>query len=332
MLRRILTIGGWVAVLAGVIVVGAYFFLLGRPHSTDPLESDISFDDLVAFASAHETAAANDYRADAYASNYFARGTAPVRTYMSQLGISAAQTAADARARPRVYDLIGSRTDDIVATEPDIRNAYIKFKERYPDAVFPPVHLLYGSFQARGLIRPFGILIGAEFFIAGDDAEDTAGWNNSSGLIVRPALLPSQLVHELAHIQQARRNPITHIGNGSVLNWAIYEGAADFVAAKISGAHTSKAAHAYLARNEDALWCAFYESTDESRRSHWLDADVFGRPPGGIAGAFGYQIAEAYYESSQDSDKALVELIELADYWYVYEMSGIESRLADRCS
>ena len=78
--------------------------------------------------------------------------------------------------------------------------------------MFPPIHFLYGSYRARGLIRPFGIMIGAEFFIDGDEAEDAEGWNNSNGLILPPNLLPSQLVHELTHIQQARNSADRIIG------------------------------------------------------------------------------------------------------------------------
>lgn len=319
------------AVLGIAVVVGGYFFIFARPHPSDPFDSQISFDDLEAFASAHEIATASDSMADAYEENYFASDSVPVKIYKSQFGISAEQTAADTHERPNVYDLIVSQTDDVIATEQDIRSAYEKLEERYPEAVFAPVHLLFGSFRARGLIRPFGILIGAEFFTGGDNAEDYEGWNNSSGLIVPPALLPSQVIHEMAHIQQARKSPIAYLSNGNVLNWAIYEGSADFIASSITGAHTNEVAHAYLAAHEDDLWCAFYESRDESRQSHWIDADIFGRPPGGITGAFGYRIVEAYYAQIQDSERAFIDLIELADYEHVYEKSGFSARLANAC-
>lgn len=116
-----------------------------------------------------------------------------------------------------------------------------------------------------------------------------------------------------------------------MLNWALYEGAADFIAAAITGAHTSEAAHAYLASNEDQLWCAFDAAKDEDRRLHWIDASSFGRPPGGIAAAFGYHIVDAYYEQHQNKEEALVEIIELADYEAIYERSGIKDRMARLC-
>jgi hypothetical protein len=319
------------AILAFVLVVSGYFSILARPHPSDPVDSQIFFDDLEAFASAHEVATANNLAPEAYGEHYFSTKSPAVEAFTALFEISADQVAADAHERPKIYDLIIKRTDEIIATEPDIRRSFAKLEERYPEAVFPPVHILYGSYRARGLIRPFGIMIGAEFFIGGDGAEDTEGWNNSSGLIVLPELLSSQLIHELAHIQQARKSPFAYISNGTVLNWSIYEGAADFVAASITGAHTSEAAHIYLASNEDKLWCAFRAAIDEDRRSHWIDASIFGRPPGGIAAAFGYRIVESYYEQHQDPEKAIVELIELSGYEGIYERSGIKARLEKLC-
>lgn len=319
------------AVLVIAAVAGGYFLILARPHPSDPLDSTISFADLEAFAAAHKIAATSDKIADDYEKHYFAGDSTPVNIYISQFGVSAEQTAADSQERPEVYDLIVSRVDELVATEPAIRRAYDKLEKRYPEAVFAPVHLVFGSFQARGLIRPFGILIGAEFFVGGDNTEHYDGSINSGGLVVPPDLLPSQLIHEMAHIQQARKSPFAYMSAGNVLNWVIYEGAADFIATTITGAHTNEAAHAYLASNEAALWCAFYHSRDESRRSHWIDAVVFGRPPGGIAAAFGYRIAEAYFLGNQDDGDAFTDLIELADYEHIYEKSGFSARLALEC-
>jgi hypothetical protein len=319
------------AVLALVLAVGGYFSILARPHPSNPNDSQIFFDDLEAFVLAHEVAAGNSFAPEDYKENYLSRKSPAVKALVAQVGISAEQISADVLERPRVYDVIVNRANEIIAMEPDIRRAFAKLEELYPGAVFPPVYLSYGSYRARGLIRPFGIIIGAEFFVGGDEDEDTDDWNNSSGLIVLPELLSSQLVHELAHIQQARKSPFAYLSNGSVLNWAIYEGAADFIAASITGTHTSEAAHAYLASNEEKLWCAFGAAVDEDRRLHWIDSTVFGRPPGGIAAAFGYRIAESYYGQHQNPEKAIVDLIELADYEEIYERSGIKAQIARSC-
>jgi len=202
----------------------------------------------------------------------------------------------------------------------------------YPDAVFPPVYFAFSGYRARGLIRPYGIILGAEYFVA--EAADTSidGWYDGRGLVVAVELLPSQVIHELAHIQQARSNPFAFVSSGKVLNWVIFEGAADFVATLITGKHANPAAHAYLETSGDAIWCQFYASMDDSRRTYWLDSDVFGVPPGGFASAFGFKIAEAFYATHANKREALVELIELSDYNDIYMQSGFPSRLEGLCN
>jgi len=323
-------IGGLV-ILTVVLALGGYFFLFARPHPSDPLDVQVSFEDLQAFVSAHEIAQTSDRAVDIYASNYFSRETAPIETYVSMLGISAEWTAADARDRPKFYENLTNRIHEIVATESAIRSAVAKFERRYSDAVFPPVYVLFGAFKARAMIRPFGILIGAEYFTAEESIIDFEDPNSLFGLMNRPAAITSQVVHELAHIQQARKHPVAYMSNGSVLNWAIYEGTADFIAFSITGAHSNEAAHAYLAGNEEVLWCAFAESTDADGRSHWLNDYLLSRPPSGISGAFGYQIAKAFFERSKDSDEAFSLLVELGDYEIIFERSGYKEHLAKLC-
>jgi hypothetical protein len=322
---------GVFAALAVIFAVGTYFFIFARPHPSDPRDALVSFEDWEAFVSTYELAQANDHAVRVYAENYFARDTAPVRTYVSSLGASAERATTDIRDRPDFYETLIARASELAATESDIRAAYARFEERYPSAVYPPVYVLYGGYQARALIRPSHILVGGEYFIGGDDVHDREDPDNLNGLMNRPTALPGQVIHELAHIQQARTNPLGVLSTGSLLNWAIYEGTADFIAFTIAGAHSNEAAHSYLASNESSIWCAFFGSTEQRSDSQWLDEDLYGKPPRGLAGAFGYHIAQAYYELGQRDDESLTKLIELEDYDRLYEESGTKARLANLC-
>tara|TARA_R100001163_G_C5025396_1_gene167080 strand:+ start:495 stop:1088 length:594 start_codon:yes stop_codon:yes gene_type:complete len=196
--------------------------------------------------------------------------------------------------------------------------------------VYPPVSILYGAYQSRALIRPSQVLISGEYFIGGDDVNDLGNSNNLNGLMKRPSDLPGQVIHELAHIQQARRNPLAVVSTKSLLNWAIYEGSADFIAFTINGTSSNQAAHDYLARNESALWCEFSSSTELNSNSNWISQDLYGEPPRGLAGIFGFQIAKAFYNQSQNKDEAFSDLIEL-DYEQIYLESGIKTDLLNTC-
>ena len=318
-------------VLAAVVPAAAYLILPVRFYPGDPADAKIIYDDIEAFAKAHELGRANDFAADIYAIHYFDRASDHVESLVRQLEISAGSTAAHAREYPATYDAIVSRLAAIKAVEPSVRDAYEKLEAAYPDAVYPPVYLAFSGFRARGLIRPYGIITGGEYFIGGTSDASSPGWFDGRKLIVQPELLPGQLIHELAHIQQARNSPLSFVDTGSVLNWTLFEGAADYVANTITGTHTNAASHAFLEAKGDPLWCAFYDSLDASRRTHWMDAAVFGAPPGGFAASFGYEIVAAYVENHPDKTKALVNLIELRDYQVIYENSGYRQRLETLC-
>ena len=174
-------------------------------------------------------------------------------------------------------------------------------------------------------------MISAEYFTGGNNTLDLADPFNQNGLMNRPTSLPDQVIHELVHIQQARKSPIAVITANTVLKWALYEGVANFITSLITGTHVNNAAHHYLANNESTLWCEFFGTTNTNRKSKWLDKNLFSNPPRGLAGAFGYHIAKAYYDQSEDKDQAFEILVELNDYDDVYEKSGVHSCLSSSC-
>ena len=321
-----------VVLLLACTALAAYRIMPVRSYPSDPNDAQILFDDLDAFADAHRVARNKGISAKPYAELYYNGESDRVESLVWMVEISAEQTAEDVRARAAAYDEIVQRFAGIKAAEPAMRSAYRNFKVAYPRAVFSPVYFAYSGFRARGLIRPYGIIIGGEYFVAGDDDQAVEGWPDVRGLMVSPEHLPSHLVHEAVHIQQARNSPLAFVSSGKVLNWSLYEGTADFVAATITGTHTNPAAHAFLEEEGDALWCEFYRSIDASRRTYWMDSDVFGIPPGGFVAAFGYEISAAYYEQHDDKRQALIDLIELADYQKLFNESGYALKLETLCN
>ena len=320
-----------VTVIAGTLLA-AYIIMPVRFYPRDPADATILFDDLDAFTKAHQAARNDNLSPDAYATHYFDKGSDAVDSLVWQVKISAQQTADDVHARPQAYDEIIKRFVNVQAAESAIRAAYEVLESTYPDAVYPPVYFAYSGFRARGLIRPYGIIIGGEYFVAGPNDRSIEGWPGARGWMVSADLLPSHLIHELAHIQHARKSPVAFLNSGSVLNWSIYEGAADFVAATLTGAHTNPAGHAFLEETGNALWCEFYRSMGASRRTYWMDSEVFGVPPGGFGASFGFEISAAYYARRKDKKQALIDLIELRDHRKIFESSGYSERLAELCA
>jgi len=329
MKKRILSISIALLVLAIVLPMAGYFYLFGRPHPEDPTDAVVSFEELRLFAEVHREAGGDRSN---YQEQYFDLGSRAVSTWESQFDLDSAAVAEHVAEKPELYEDFGVRVAAVAATESQIRRAYAELERRYPEAVFSPLHVFFGGYSTRSLIRPFGILFAGEYFTEMPVAMDRESPLYLRGLVAEPEMIVSQAIHEQAHIQQARHSPLAMF-TGTVLERAIYEGTADYVAELITGTRNTAAADRYVEEHGDALWCVFYGSLDLSYRKHWIDAERFGMPPGGIIGVFGYDIAKAYYEEFADPSDGLRALLELEDnYDEIFRRSGFAERLSQRCS
>lgn len=313
---------------AAAVLTTAYFYRFAPSYPSSPDDALISFEDLTRFAAVHREAGGS---AASYQSRYFDLAGKPVRIWESRFGINAADLAAHVAERPALYEEFSDRVAALAATEPEIREAYRKLERLYSDAVYSPLHVFFGSYSVRSLIRPVGILMSGEYFTGMPAAMDPTSDLYLRGLMAEPERIVSQVLHEQVHIQQARHNPLAMFA-GTVLERTLFEGGADFVSEFITGAHNNRAAIGYVERHGEALWCDFHRAIDRSYRDHWIDVDRYGRPPSGIAGAFGYSIAEAYYRSFEEPEAGLRALLELEEsYEEIFRRSGFERRLDERC-
>jgi hypothetical protein len=329
MKKRSIAIAITLLTMAVLLPVVGYYSLFARPYPADPEAAVISFEDLTRFANTHREAAGS---ATVYQRQYFDLGSRPVGVWESRFEINATALAEHVAEEPALYEDFDARVTALSSTEPDIRQAYAELKRRYPEAVFSPLYVFFGAYSVRALIRPFGVLFGGEYFTGMPAAMDPNSPHYLNGLMAEPDTIVSQAIHEQAHIQQARHSPLAMF-TSTVLDRAIYEGTADYVSELVTGGHNNPTALRYVNRHGEALWCRFYRSTDLRYRDYWIDAEQYGRPPAGINGAFGYYIAEAYYEAFDDPAagfKALLELNE--DYDEIFRKSGLHGRLSKLCS
>jgi hypothetical protein len=314
--------------LAIIGPVGGYFYLFGRPHPADPQMAEVSFDALLQYADmyAGDSVITLDHQA------YLDTPGSSVGVWKYQFDLNAEQMAVHQAENSRLYEELNQRFKAVAATESAIRASYAELEEQYPDAVFSPLHVFFGGYSIRSLIKPHGMFMAGEYFSGMPAGMDPHDPNYLRGLVSEPQMLVSQTMHEQAHIQQARSNPLAMF-TSTVLERAIYEGTADLVSELITGEHNNPTAMAYVSQHGEALWCQFYRSNEESYRTRWIDANAFGRPPASIYGAFGLPIARAYFNTFEDPQKGLHALLELSDsYIEIFEHSGMQQQLARQCS
>jgi hypothetical protein len=243
--------------------------------------------------------------AAALQAGYLDPGTPGLAAFLRLRIGSAEQLAKSIAAHPDYYASLRGIHVDVAERREEFVAAFAALEALYPSAVFPDVYFLIGAMNSAGTLAEEGLLIGLDMHgrKPGVDLSSLSSWHQA---VLAPAdALPNIVAHELVHYQQL---PFSR--DGSLLQAAVGEGAADFIAERIAGAHINAALHDYGRANECALWREF------EPRMHGTDIGGFlyegdaakGRPAD--TGYFiGYRIVEAYVARKGLSEASLREVL-----------------------
>jgi hypothetical protein len=214
---------------------------------------------------------------------YLDKASAGVRGFIPGRIMNAGALAQMVMQRRARYDSVRAATFRVDSAVPAIRAVFRRFKELYPEAVFPDVYFVIGRFNSGGTTSNAGLLIGAEMY------RDYRS-------------LPGIVAHELIHYQQRYISMV-------LLYHAFKEGSASFVAHLISGVPQEGAAHRYGLPRERELWQEFLAEADSAGTRGWMYGDPPGERPPDLGYFIGYRIAEAYYSQAADKAQALRDII-----------------------
>ena len=182
----------------------------------------------------------------------------------------------------------------------------------YPATVYPTVTFLMGRFSTGGTINNNRILVGAEFY--GGDAsvpKDELGSFQKTN-VHTIAELPVIVAHEHVHILQSRAGGI--FGKKTLLEQALSEGSADFVAELVTGGNINAWMQNYGMTHEHDLWVEFKGAMSGTDVSNWLyNQGTSTSRPGDLGYFMGYRMAQAYYAKAADKKTAVKEIIEVKD-------------------
>jgi hypothetical protein len=175
--------------------------------------------------------------------------------------------------------------------------ALARLGELYPAARFPPVTVLIGRGKTGGTTSATAVLIGMETLCSAD-------WMNPD-LEDRFVHL---IAHEYAHVQQPAGND--DVPPGSVLETALIEGGAEFVAELISGDIGNSHLRAWTKGRELDIESRFAADEDSKDLKPWLWSGP-GTPehPGDLGYWVGYRIVKTYYLHAKDKKAALRDIL-----------------------
>jgi len=296
--------------------------------TADPAKAVFVTSDIEHFWKAYDQGGASGLTAP-FQSEYLDKASPGLTDFIASRSVTAASLASMVRSFPRYFaDIRGSTlrltTDGQVQGR--IRDGYRKIRDMYASAVFPPVTFLIGRFSTGGTTSSNGMLIGLEFYgiSASTPLDELPQFQRDN---VRPLdSLPVIVAHEHTHILQGRAGGIATHRNKTLLEQALMEGSADFVAYLVTGGNINARLRDYALTREHALWSEFQIAMHGTDVTRWLynQGSTTADRPGDLGYFIGYRIAESYYARTSDKRLALKGIIEVSNADEFLTQSGYD--------
>ncbi len=244
---------------------------------------------------------------------FLAPGTPGLKAFMQAKGYDAACYLDAIRRYPKFWASVRAGTLALKSRGGEFAPGIARFRALYPALRPAGIYFTIGCLRSGGTTLGDKVLIGAELAGGGprtDVSELPERMSRALGGYFRSEP-GKQLVllnmHEYVHTQQ--RGPGPHL-----LAQAMYEGAADFVAERITGQVPALPYMDYGPRNEAALKREFRTRMHDPDWSGWLyNGPGNAHGVGDLGYYIGYAIMRDYYGRAPDKPRALAEIIEL-DY------------------
>ncbi len=244
--------------------------------------------------------------------NYIERGSLGLKTfYRVRMGQQTDKFVARIRVLESYYKSIQKVSLGFDGLKPEIIDAAKKLKEIYPEAFFPPIYFLMGSLNNVGTPDGFaGMLIGTEHLCMSPETDLTSLSKFDKMVIFDVGQTVPIIVHEYVHLQQKNTTEKT------LLDYAIMEGAADFVAYLILGNYTDPDLYEFGFAHENQLWEIFKSQMHTEDTDDWLfnAYDPETGFPANLGYFIGFRICESYYHHATDKSKAIKEILEIEDF------------------
>jgi hypothetical protein len=313
-------------------------FLAGRAQTTnqqvnsDPDKALIVTADIDNFWRAFDLAAKETDTAKKiaiYQAEYFDKGSVGLQDFV-RLRIKSAQDLVTAIDKmPRFYAAVRPSSRRVAEMEKELRQNFYKFKQLYPNAVFPDIYFLIGVASTGGTTSRNGLLIGAELcsltpqtprdefagmlktFLPQEEEKQiqllgTRYFETS----VKPVdNIPSIVVHELCHFNQKFPEPKNLLGK------ALQEGPCDFISEVIVGKVMNPVQKTYGNQHEKELWQTFKTQMHENKIQDWFYNLMSAKDkPSDLGYYMGYKISQAYYQNAKNKKEAIKDILEISDF------------------
>ena len=307
-------------ILTNLIFLSSALYSQDNLHE-DPDEVQFITSDIENFWKAYDHAKgkSREEQLKIYREEYINQATKGFKSYLDNRNKKVEQLVDGVNSLLPFYESIRADMQTIEDYEKVIKASFYAFKYLYPEAVFPDTYFfVWYLLNSGSTTSDEGLLM----------AMETHSVNEKSPLDKLPAIhhellrtftienMPSTVAHELVHFQQ----PDIKSETNSLLDQAILEGSADFIAELISGKNPTMGVFPYANSREKELWTEFKQKMYGKDFSGWTGIPQ--NRPAGLAYWMGYKIVKAYYDKQPDRIRAVKEIIESENRQRIFEESG----------
>ena len=294
-------------------------------YSSDPTKAKLITTDVHHFWQAYDEAQRDTARrTQIYRNLYLAKASVGLQDYYEYKirTLDAFVKTHDKLAK--FYAAIRPNTLKVDQQKPQMMASFAKFKSLYPEARFPNVYFVIGSFSSGGTSTSNGLIIGLDQGCRTPDIPTTelTLWqkNNFSDL----KGIPYVVAHELIHFQQDGLAQDT-----TLLRAALVEGMADFLGELISGKTANPRLAVYAKGREKQIWADFKKERHLNRASNWIanSGQETADKPADLGYWVGYLICKSYYEEATDKKQAVHDILHIKDYRQFLGKSRLDEKI-----
>lgn len=320
-----------------IILLIATFDIQGlrsQPHL------ELEYEDVVHFMEAYEKLSGSiDLRdsIETIQTHYIDRGGKCLQGFIRKRNFTAEEYAMVLKRFPLFWESMMPVFSEIIQKSEELEAIILLYEERIPHFKPPVICLSIGTLRTGGTVDGNTIFIGIEIAAADEraDISELGPWlkgvlGKTEGL---DAMLAHEVIHTLQHNLPFRDILRSFLGKNWHLSTAVMnEGVADFLSDKITGLNINRIIHEYAMPIEDWIWSQYTHDLESNPYdySKWLyNGGSIEDRPADLGYFVGYRMAEAYYETLDDKDRAISDLLNRSNYrkinrWYLREILGLK--------
>lgn len=284
------------------------------PPPADPLTVEIETGDADRFAALFERTG-GEVTAEQLQREYLDRGSYGVQVFTPNRIVNAKNLAESVAAKRDLYaKAIRTCLPVAKATTAELRATYLALAGAFPDKPLPRIYLVVGADNSGGTAGPGVQVLGLETLCRIAENPDALR-----------EILRGFYAHETVHALQDREN--SDAAGGVLLDSILREGAADFIAALVTGRQIDPVRADWAKPREAELWRQLEADLRITRDTSWSDLKPgspeqaalrrwvanYGQPPRGWPGELGYwmgqRIWQRWYDRQPDKRAALREML-----------------------